>query len=843
MLKSKIKILLFTLLLTLQGLAIPTTEAATLNVKAYGTGTLAGYPSLLRSSMITPSQKVIFVVEKPDGSVVQIPAQADLEGVAKIDLFGNQTKKAGVYKVSLYYPGTKDTSPQNTFAVYADKVSATQSTIQAVEPMLQANGIENTFVTVTLYDSYRNPVKNHAVKLISSLSDVEAEGVNGGMTDKSGRAHFKVSSKYAGVTTFTAIDSTANTILKAREEVVFTPVTTSREIGGNYFTTGLSADILNDQGVLPGPIASFEITGLPNSIKINTDQTFTITAKDANGNVAKNYTGTVVFSTPNDKNATLPLNGEYTFKESDQGQFTFNLALRFSQMGDQVLTVTDKENWNIKGETNVTVTSGQVINQPSGTNLAITAPLDGGQFGTNTLTLSGKGNPSINLGIFVDDMKVADAETDTDGFFAHQLTNLSAGTHSFYVMSDQGQVSETVTVEIDTMPPVINTLNISPEGTTTPGKMLNISLNSEPKLAKVQVRVQGVVKDLLPVQGQPGNYAGNLAAPARVGSFPVDVILVDELSNRSELLNQKTIVVQNTAQTYPPQVQKVEALAGNGEVTLSWAPVENHSTSIVTYHIYYGTQMNQLNQELQTQTNQALYKISGLQNEQQYFFVVTAVDSKGLESAENSQVIAITPQAPNSTSPSSTNNEPIDVLDFDLFGSAPEINSVQTPVQISESTLTQPLTGVPSDTAMNLSWQPFAGITAAGYKVYFGLNSGEYDDYVLVPGTRTSVTIRDLINEIPYYFAVVALDSNGKEISSLSPEFQGVPTGRAFHSAASDQITPSQPSYVSPLANFQLSKVPANGQVGMASTILVALSILIGGGFYAVRKLLLKVKG
>ena len=72
MFKAKIKSLVLALSIAFQAL-VPTAFASFLNVRAYGTDTVAGYASLLKSSMLNPEKDIVFVVEKPDSSVVKVP--------------------------------------------------------------------------------------------------------------------------------------------------------------------------------------------------------------------------------------------------------------------------------------------------------------------------------------------------------------------------------------------------------------------------------------------------------------------------------------------------------------------------------------------------------------------------------------------------------------------------------------------------------------------------------------------------------------------------------------------------------------------------------------------------
>lgn len=842
MLKTKIKQLGLALLVAFQ--AVTPAMAGTLNVRAYATDTVAGYASLLKSSALAPGKEVVFVVEKPDTAVVRVQAQADLDGIARADLYGHQTKTAGTYKVALYYTGTTDYSPQSTFKVYPDQVSRTQSSISVTDPMVEADGVTQTYVTVTLYDAYRNPIKDHQVELLSSRQHDKITPISYGVTDKDGRTSFKVTSKYDGVSVFTAMDVSANTVLEDREEVVFYAPSKSDGIGGNFLSTNaLQANIIQDaqaQEVLPGPVDHFEIQDVPSEAKVNTDLNLTIVARDSNDNVAKNYTGTILISTPDDENAVLPSNGEYTFKEADQGSFTFNLALRFSTVGSQFIQVLDKDDWKISGEFELDVVPEQAITTPDvSASLAIKAPVDGAVFGSNLVIVTGQGDPNINLKVFDDDVKIGDTETDSDGFFSYQANNLAPGSHSFYVMSEDGKVSKTVTINVDTLPPVLNYIDISPQGVVIPGENLNIVVNSEPNLDEVKIRLQGVERELMPETGQAGSYSTSIAAPGTAGSYPLDVILVDSLANRSELRSQATILVEEEAPLLPPTVENPEGVPGDGEVVLTWDPVTDHSSPIAFYEVAYGTDMENPDQTVETADDATAIKISDLENDTQYFFTIRAVDSKGEKSEEGSTMIAVTPVAPEPEEEETPPEEEEQLTPEELFGSAPETG--QPPTSLPPASFyNNPLGGAAASSTATLTWQPFPGVQAVYYKVYFGLKSKQYDDYVITPDNRTTFAVSDLINGIPYYFAVAALDFSGNEISPLSAEFTITPQGGGYFALPENQVVPGRPVYESPLANFQLAKVPTQDATGSEAWWLVGISVLMAGGLYLKKRKLVR---
>lgn len=97
--------------------------------------------------------------------------------------------------------------------------------------------------------------------------------------------------------------------------------------------------------------ASLAITGLPATAVAGASTSFTATAKDAGGNTAIAYTGTVHF-TSSDSLATLP--GDYTFTGGDNGAHGFSVTFRST--GSQSITATDTVSAGITGSASVTVT-------------------------------------------------------------------------------------------------------------------------------------------------------------------------------------------------------------------------------------------------------------------------------------------------------------------------------------------------------------------------------------------------------------------------------------------------------------------------------------------------------
>jgi len=90
--------------------------------------------------------------------------------------------------------------------------------------------------------------------------------------------------------------------------------------------------------------ASLLVAGYASPTTPGVGGSFTITARDAGGNVAPNYSGTIHF-TSSDLQAVLP--ADYTFTSADAGQHTFNATLKTA--GTQSLTATDTVTSTITG--------------------------------------------------------------------------------------------------------------------------------------------------------------------------------------------------------------------------------------------------------------------------------------------------------------------------------------------------------------------------------------------------------------------------------------------------------------------------------------------------------------
>jgi hypothetical protein len=216
---------------------------------------------------------------------------------------------------------------------------AAVSGLQVRGPASAAAGVPLT-VTVTAQDAYGNTVPGYTGAVHFSSSDGQAVLPSDYVfTAADAGAHaFGVSLKTAGSQSVTATDKAAGSV------------------------TGTQAGI----SVAPGAATQLGVQA-PASATAGVAFGVTVTARDAYGNVAAGYAGTVHFSS-SDPAAVLP--ADYTFGSGDQGAHTFTAGVTLKTGGTQTVTAADTGTSSITGSSSVAVT-GAAVAAP--TNLTATA--------------------------------------------------------------------------------------------------------------------------------------------------------------------------------------------------------------------------------------------------------------------------------------------------------------------------------------------------------------------------------------------------------------------------------------------------------------------------------------
>ncbi len=206
---------------------------------------------------------------------------------------------------------TANTSPATT--INAGAASTATSTISASPGSITANGSSTSTITVELKDALGNNVPTSG----GTVTLGTTSGSLGSVTDNSNG-------------TYTATLTSATT-------------TSTATITGQLNSSALANS--TSVAFTPGPATSLQVTtASPLTAGVATG--VTVTAKDAHGNTATSYTGTVSFSST-DGSAVLP--GNYTFVAGDNGSHTFASGVTLKTAGSQTVTATDTVTGSING--------------------------------------------------------------------------------------------------------------------------------------------------------------------------------------------------------------------------------------------------------------------------------------------------------------------------------------------------------------------------------------------------------------------------------------------------------------------------------------------------------------
>lgn len=218
--------------------------------------------------------------------------------------------------------------------------SASKFSITA--PMAVTSGTSQN-VTVTVMDAFGNPASNYTGTVKFSSSDLQASLPSSySFTNKDSGAHtFSITFRTAGTQSLAAIDTVNGAISGTTAGIVVSPSMAQ--------------------------VTSFTVAGVA-ATAAGTAKSYTVTARDAQGNIVTGYTGTVTFSS-SDVKAGLP--PSYTFTGADAGSHSFAVTLKTA--GTQSITVTDSSSPLIVGsQAGILVSAGAAAQFVISTPAAVT---------------------------------------------------------------------------------------------------------------------------------------------------------------------------------------------------------------------------------------------------------------------------------------------------------------------------------------------------------------------------------------------------------------------------------------------------------------------------------------
>jgi hypothetical protein len=208
---------------------------------------------------------------------------------------------------------------------------------------------------------------------VSGLPATVTAGVAKSFPVTAKNADGTTNTNYRSTVQFTSSDPQAvlpgNYTFTAADQGVRTFSATLKSAGSQSITTSDTAVLYSagTQSVLtvnPAAVSSITVAGFPAPVTAGVAGSFTVTARDAYGNRASGYSGTVRF-TSSDPQAALP--GNYIFTAADAGVRTFSATLKTA--GNQALTATDTANAALTG-----AQGSILVNPAAASRLVLSAP-------------------------------------------------------------------------------------------------------------------------------------------------------------------------------------------------------------------------------------------------------------------------------------------------------------------------------------------------------------------------------------------------------------------------------------------------------------------------------------
>jgi hypothetical protein len=283
---------------------------------------------------------------------------------------------------------------------------------------------------------------------VSGFPATTAAGAAGSFTVTARNADGTTATRYTGTVQFTSSDPQvwlpAAYTLTAADAGVHTFTATLKTAGTQSLTATdvTNTSVTGTQGgiaVNPAAATTVIVGGFPSPTTAGVGGNFTVTLKDAYGNIASGYTGTVRFSS-SDAKAALPAN--YTFTPADAGAHTFSATLK--TVGTQSLTATDTITASITG-----TDAGITVNPAAVSQFIISAPASvnaGASFSLRLTVEDAYGNIVTNY-----TGTVHFSSTDTRGRLPsnYTFTATDKGVHTFTGLVLRTRGNQKITI-IDT---------------------------------------------------------------------------------------------------------------------------------------------------------------------------------------------------------------------------------------------------------------------------------------------------------------------------------------------------------------------------------------------------------
>lgn len=757
---------------------------------------MAGETNSVRVSGLLGQEEIGLSLIRPDQTKILFSATADELGVVTTNIFGLHLKMAGEYRVKVQRSFAPKDFIVQSFEVLPGIVSAYRSKINIKTPSVVADGEAKSFFTLKFRDVYGNFIVGKSVKVFSSRN--EDLIVAHGLSDKYGEVFGSIQSKTPGVSVISVLVD--DVLLFDKPEVVFYLSDTAMEnVGASDFGRFLKAQLMSDEGFdgYVKDVEYFSIEDLGSEVFSEKNHTFRIIAKDEDGNVAKNYTGTVRFVS-SDAQADLP--ADYAFEKDDQGVHTFALAVRFDRPGQHTFKVHDLDDYSIMAEKSLMVVeeNGTVVSTKENF-IKILTP-KAGLFKSSRMTITGE---LVGVDFLrIEDgpiVLVEDLEVESDGSFVFQTPALSDGVHKFRASNEDGSlVSNIVTIEVDQSAPEVLLVEIDPVDGVNPGDVFQVKVSSSEPLSSARCVF---MEESVEFEAVGDKFVGGFQAPQRVGDYPLSCSISDLLGNERVEPNASVLRVFAENEVFDvqdmdgdmildqdefldddkdgvPNFLESSIFDSNQNGVVDQQDPQNDTdgdgvSNIVTFDSGVLPFDVILFQRIGAMTD---YDGDGILDKDE----IADLDKDLVADVLESNEMGFHNDASNDFDGGGLSNQEEIAHGTNVFDPADDRGNV-IPTSVSN------LSARSGDGKITLFWSPAKDDKAIfQYQVEFGTSENKFGQLNLVPDNRTQWYVDKLKSGEKYFFRVVALDAEGKK-SVPSNVIEATTLGESLHSSAPER--------------------------------------------------------
>lgn len=585
------------------------------------------------------------LLSNPNGKELVLEAVSDGRGMADFAISDYHLQKAGDYSVQARHLGTNEGySASEIFEVYPGTFSTSESSAEFKKHTAQVG--ETLELTAKAQDQYGNALKGHVLKASPNRNTVQVYSPEFA-TDENGEMNFYVLGEEAGIVELTIFDTSSNQNFAEQPKLAFLTSETNP-----YLNTGGFDDEFVSLAAESGPLDSFRVT-TDATQEVGENFSVTITAIDADGITVTDYTGTVRFSST-DSSATLP--NDYNFLAEDLGEHSFSLAVKFVTPGEQLLSLNDIDQFNVTGEATIEITSEDLSvdlgddfvtdDFARDGDFALISPASG-TYSSDTIEIQGEADYGYYAITYLNNIETERTEIDFDNTFQTTLSDVLDGSYELYVdiveldateEVDDAEILQVIegsdmeSVTIDTSAPTIANISASPVGDLLGGEVITVTVLTESELQEANLLFENQLTPLLETT-TAGKYEAEILMPQEVGSFTLDVILMDQLGNEVQYRDQLIFTVGEIVEPEPelPELLAVTGLsgtAGEESIILSWEAAEGEAT-VDHYRINYGPAEDALFATTDSFDASTSWTVPNLTGEQTFYFTVTPVDADG----------------------------------------------------------------------------------------------------------------------------------------------------------------------------------------------------------------------